>query len=107
MVLPLDQPYRPRMFTLHIEHPITDYTTWREAFDRFAGARTAAGVRGERVQQPVDDDRYVVVGLDFDTFEHATAFRSFLETTVWTSSANAPGLAGAPRAVVLCSPGSA
>ena len=25
-----------RVITLHIEHPITDYETWRAAFDAFA-----------------------------------------------------------------------
>ena len=55
------------MTTLHIEHPITDLATWRAAFDRFADRRRQGGVSAERVQQPVDDDHYVVVDLDFAT----------------------------------------
>lgn len=43
------------MPTLHIEHPITDFDTWKSAFDRFAPARESAGVRHHRVQRPVDD----------------------------------------------------
>ncbi len=31
------------MATLHIEHPITDFDTWRSAFDRFAEARDERG----------------------------------------------------------------
>ena len=89
------------MFTLHIEHAITDYPTWRSAFERFADARRTAGVRLARVAQPVDDDRYVTIDLDFDTRDQAEAFRQFLHTKVWASPASAPALTGAPRTSVL------
>ena len=89
------------MATLHIEHAITDLTTWQRAFDRFAGPRHAAGVVAHRVSRPVNDDHYVVVQLDFLSVDQATAFRTFLETQVWSTPANSPGLAGSPRAVVL------
>jgi hypothetical protein len=89
------------MATLHIEHAITDLATWRTAFDRFAERRRAAGVVAQRIHQPLDDDHYVVVQLDFLSAEHAAAFRGFLETHVWSTPANSPGLAGSPRAVVL------
>ena len=89
------------MATLHIEHAITDLTTWQAAFDRFAEHRTAAGVVAHRITQPVDDDHYVVLQLDFTSTDRAVAFRGFLETQVWSTPANSPGLAGSPRAVVL------
>lgn len=89
------------MVTLHIEHPITDFDTWADAFGRFAEARRNAGVRAHRVRRPVDDERYLHVDLDFDTVEAAEAFRAFLCTVVWATPDNAPGLAGEPRTVVL------
>lgn len=89
------------MPTLHIEHAITDFGTWRAAFDNFADARRAAGVRAHRVQQPVDDPRYVVVDLDFDTVDRAAGFLRFLRSTVWSQPANAPALAGTPEAKIL------
>jgi hypothetical protein len=89
------------MTTLHIEHAITDLTTWQAAFDRFAERRRQGGVRGERVQRPVDDDRYVVVDLDFPTREQARLFLDFLETTVWASRERSPALAGTPRTSIL------
>ncbi|WP_054052772.1 hypothetical protein [Alloactinosynnema sp. L-07] len=89
------------MVTLHIEHPITDLPTWRAAFDRFAGARAAAGVLAHRIQQPVDDPRYIVVDLDFPSAEQAERFRAFLEREVWSVPANSPALAGSPTARVL------
>ncbi len=89
------------MATLHIEHAITDLATWQTAFDRFAERRRAAGVVAQRIHQPLDDDRYVVVQLDFASADRAAAFRGFLQTQVWSTPANSPGLAGSPRAVVL------
>ena len=87
--------------TLHIEHAITGYDEWRAAFDRFADARTGAGVTAHRVAQPVDDDRWVVVDLDFPGPEQATAFLGFLETVVWASREASPALVGPPRGRVL------
>lgn len=97
----LEDPYRQHMATLHIEHPITDFETWAAAFDQFAGARHAAGVRAERVQRPVEDPHYVVVDLDFDTVDAADAFRHFLRTVIWAVPENAPALAGTPNATIL------
>jgi hypothetical protein len=89
------------MVTLRIEHAITDFETWAAAFDRFGEARRGAGVRGHRIQRPVDDPLYVVVDLDFDTIDAAAAFHGFLTTVVWAVPANAPALAGTPRTVIL------
>ena len=89
------------MTTLHIEHPITDYSTWRTAFDRFEPARQAAGVTGQRIRRPVDDPNYIVVTLDFDSADRAINFRQFLETNVWSSPDASPGLAGRPRTLIL------
>jgi hypothetical protein len=87
--------------TLHIEHAITDFDTWNSAFERFAEFRRQSGVREQRIQQPVDDPRYVVIDLDFDTVSAAEKFLSFLRENVWSSSENAPALAGAPQTRIL------
>ena len=89
------------MATLHIQHPITDFETWTTAFNRFGEARRSAGVQAQRIQRPVDDEKYVVVDLDFETADKAQAFLSFLRSTVWASAENSPGLAGTPEALVL------
>jgi hypothetical protein len=89
------------MATLHIEHPISDLSTWLGAFSRFEEARRKAGVRAQRVSQPVDDDKYIYVALDFDSVEAAEAFKNFLETKVWASAEASPALEGTPTARVL------
>lgn len=96
-------PYRTvqLMVTLHIEHPITDLESWAAAFGQFAEARRNAGVRHHRVRRPVDDERYLVIELDFDSVEAAASFRDFLRAVVWSNPDNAPGLAGEPRTLLL------
>ncbi len=89
------------MPTLHIEHAIVDFDLWKSAFDRFAEARAESGVRRHRIQRPVDDPRYVVVDLDFDTVDAAERYLDFLRSNVWPSAANAPALAGTPRTSIL------
>ena len=65
------------MSTLHIEHPISDFTTWKAAFDRFAPVRLQSGVRGHRIQRPVSDPHYIVLDLDFDNPAKARRSSSF------------------------------
>jgi hypothetical protein len=89
------------MATLHIQHPITDFDTWTAAFGRFADARRGAGVRAQRVQRPVDDTKFVVIDLDFDSTAEAERFRGFLITQVWANPENSPGLAGTPETLIL------
>ena len=89
------------MTTLRIEHAIKDYELWKTAFDGFAEARSAAGVRGFAVRLPVDDDKHLMLDLEFDGAERAQAFAAFLEQHVWSSPASAPALAGVPRTRIL------
>ena len=89
------------MATLHIQHPITDYDTWKGAFDRFAEARGRAGVTSHRIRQPENDPEFIVVDLEFDEAEQAHKYLGFLRENVWSNTDNAPALAGDPVARVL------
>ena len=89
------------MPVLHIEHAIVDFDLWSSAFERFAKVREDFGVRRHRVQQPVDDPKYVVIDLTFDTTAEAARFLRLLQTKVWSSPDNAPALVGTPRTTIL------
>jgi hypothetical protein len=89
------------MATLHIEHSIVDFDVWNAAFERFAEFREQSGVRGHRLQRPVDDPNYVVIDLDFDTTGEAERFLEFLQKKVWSSPENAPALIGTPQTKIL------
>jgi hypothetical protein len=83
------------MFTLSIEHAITDFPTWKTAFDRFSDARAQAGVLAHRIRHPLDDPHYLVIELDFETKGRAEAFRQFLTNVVWSNPDASPALVGA------------
>ena len=85
------------MTTLHIQHQISDLTTWRAGFDRAAGLRRDGGVRGFEVRQPIGDPNYVVIDLLFDDAPAAEAFLIELQK-IWQS---APALVGEPTTRVL------
>jgi hypothetical protein len=87
--------------TLHIEHAITDFDTWKQAFDRFADMRRDSGVLRHRICQPSDQHRYVVIELDFGTGDEAARFLDFLTNRVWSTPANAPALVGTPKTRIL------
>jgi hypothetical protein len=89
------------MATLRIEHAIHDYQTWQKAFDSFAEARTKAGVRSFAVRQPVNDPKYLMLDLEFDTAGQAEAFAELLHQRVWSSPTSSPALAGAAQTQIL------
>jgi hypothetical protein len=89
------------MPTLHIEHPISDFDVWSDAYDRFAAGRRSSGVTHERVSRPAGDRRYVIIDLDFAEHGQAESFLGVLETQIWSSAQNSPALAGKPRTSIL------
>jgi hypothetical protein len=89
------------MATLHVELDVRDYDLWREAFGRDAGGRQGAGVRRYRIFRPVDDDKHVVVDLDFDSAQEADGFLTILKNDVWSSREKAPSKLGTPQARIF------
>lgn len=89
------------MHTVRIEHAISDFDTWKAAFDRASGLRAGGGVLRHRIARPIDDRRYVMVDLDFDTEQAAANFVQVLREKIWSSPQAAPALVGAPQARVV------
>jgi len=89
------------MTTLHVEHRISDFATWKSAFDHFESTRKNAGVLGHRIRRPVDDDHYVVIDLDFEDASAARTFLAFLRQNVWGVREHSPALVGSPDALIL------
>lgn len=70
------------MITLHIENTIADYDAWKAAFDRYDRARRDHHVLGYRISRPVDEPTKVLIDLDFDSRDDATAFVQVL-AKIW------------------------
>lgn len=70
------------MYMLRIEHSISDFAEWKRAFDSDPVGRERSGVRRYRVLRPVDDEKYVMIDLEFDTVEQAQALLTAVRA-VW------------------------
>ena len=89
------------MSTLRVELEVRDYEVWKNAFARDAGGRQRNGARRYRIFRPVDDERKVMLDVDFDTPEDAGRFLAIMERDVWSSPDKAPAKIGAPRTHIL------
>jgi quinol monooxygenase YgiN len=88
------------MPTLHIEHQIHDFASWKAAFDRDPAGRQQSGVLRYRVARPVDDPAYVMIDLDFASADEAVTFLTAMRE-VWRSPQAAPALRGSPQARIV------
>ena len=70
------------MYILRIEHPVSDFDSWKKAFDSDPVGREKSGVRRYRVLRPIDDPRYVMIDLEFDTTRQAEALLTAMRV-VW------------------------
>ena len=61
------------MYVLAINHEVSDYESWKNAFDTFPPAR--GGALFHRVNRNVEDGNNVTVVAGFDTVETALQFR--------------------------------
>src|SRR5688572_16672811 len=68
-----------RMPTLHIEHAVPDFDTWKKTFDSYATARERGGVRSYRVLRPVEEPNFAIIDLEFDDGANARAFLAMLQ----------------------------
>ena len=62
------------MTTMFVRHTVTDYKTWRKAYDDFAPFQRANGVMAHAVYQAADNPNDITVTHDFTTMEAARAF---------------------------------
>ncbi len=62
------------MHVLRIEHEVTTFEAWKQAFDSDPIGRERSGVRRYRVLRGVDDPNYVMIDLEFEGAGDAEAF---------------------------------
>lgn len=76
------------MFTLHIEHTVTDYDAWKRMFDSDPLDRKGSGVTSFRVMRPVGDTGAVMIDLEFASREAAERMSAAL-AELWKGPAAA------------------
>lgn len=70
------------MYILRIEHPVSSYEGWKQAFDSDPVGRQKSGVRRYQISRPIDDANYVMIDLEFDTASEAEALLAAMRN-VW------------------------
>lgn len=85
------------MTTLHIEHGISDFLSWKASFDRFAEMRKEQRVRSFEISQPVDNPSYVIVRLELDSVDDAKALLVRVRQ-IWAGGV--PVVRGEPRVTI-------
>jgi hypothetical protein len=56
---------------LRIQHAVPNFDGWKRAFDSDPMDRKGSGVRRYDVNRSVTDPNFVMIDLEFDTFEEA------------------------------------
>lgn len=87
--------------TLHIEHPVRDFDSWKRVFDGFHEFRAEHDARAVRVGRRVDAESEVAIDLVFDDTDAASTFLRALKERVWSGQQAAGLLNGTPSAVIL------
>ena len=64
------------MTTMFVRHKVSDYKTWRKAYDAFAPIQKAHSVQAAAVYQAADDPNDVTVTHEFPTLAAAQGFAS-------------------------------
>jgi quinol monooxygenase YgiN len=62
------------MVRLFVRHHVTDFPTWKQAYDDFNDERQGMGVTGHAVYQSANDPNDVTILHDFESMDSAQAF---------------------------------
>jgi hypothetical protein len=66
--------------TLRIEHTVSDFDSWKAAFDSDPIGRQKSGVRRYHILRPTDDPNYVMINLEFDDLKKPRTLGQNYET---------------------------
>lgn len=58
---------------LRIEHSVPDFEGWKRAFDNDPMDRKGSGIRKYQISRSITDPNFVMIDLEFDSAQDATA----------------------------------
>jgi hypothetical protein len=76
---------------LYARHEVTDYATWRKAYDGFGVTRKKLGVTAQAVYRSVDDPNDITITHDFASADKAKAFAASPELKAAMEKAGVKG----------------
>jgi hypothetical protein len=81
------------MATMFVRHTVSDYKTWRKAYDEFAPVQKARGVTAQAVYQGHDNTNDITITHEFASVAAAQAFAASSELK---NAMQGAGVVGAP-----------
>ena len=81
------------MTTMFVRHKVSNYETWRKAYDDFASVQKAKGVMGQAVYQATDNPNDITVTHDFAS---VAAAQDFVKSDELKKAMQGGGVMGAP-----------
>jgi len=81
------------MTTMFVRHTVSNYETWRKAYDEFASIQKSKGVTGQSVYQATDNPNDITVTHEFASVQAAQAF---VNSDELKSAMQNAGVMGAP-----------
>jgi hypothetical protein len=89
------------MVILRIEHTVLDFESWKKnGFDSDPIGRKASGVVRYRVLQPIDDSKYALIDLEFESVNEAEVMLEKLKT-MWANIGDGFGWKESPRTRII------
>jgi quinol monooxygenase YgiN len=85
------QPALAEGVRLYVRHEVTDYATWRKAYDSFGVTRKKLGVTSQAVYRSTDDANDITVTHEFASVEKAKAFAASPELKAAMEKAGVKG----------------
>jgi len=85
---------KPGQVRMFVRHEVSDYATWRKAYDAFQATATKMGSTARAVYQGTDDPNDVTAYHDFTSAEKAKAFAASAELK---SAMQTAGVKGQPQ----------
>jgi quinol monooxygenase YgiN len=81
------------MTTMVVRHKVSNYETWRKAYDDFASVQKAKGVTGQAAYQATDNPNDITVTHDFAS---VAAAQDFVNSDELKKAMQGGGVVGAP-----------
>lgn len=81
------------MTTMFVRHTVSDYTSWRKAYDDFAPVQKAKGVIAQAVYRAADNPNDITITHEFASVEAA---QTFAKSADLKSAMLNAGVVGAP-----------
>jgi len=82
------------MTSLFVRHKVSDFETWKKAFDEFVETRKSSGEKSYQIFRPAEDPNNLFLVFEWDNVENA---HKFMESSDLKETMQKAGVMEAPE----------